>query len=194
MKTNRIKRGFTLIEILIAVSILAVTLTAMASLVIVTIRVNTANMNSLQAYYLAEQGIEGMRNLRDSHWMQNFTWNYGFECDDLELTKFYMIDEYDSVNVFEVFDFGIFDSPPDFPWRISVTDVSSPSNKLYEVRDEGGYVKFIHDSTGDETIFSRYIQVSYEDCDKDIAEVDSVVIWGEKSLVLSTYLTNWQDK
>ena len=207
MNKNAVKKGFTLIEILIAVSVLAVTLTAMASRVVVTIRVNAANMNSLQAYYLAQQGVEGMRNLRDSNWMQNYSWNNGFECDELEMVKYYTIDEDDSVNALRI-DFDMdalpdyvadaFGSSPDFPWDLAVTLTDSPSNILYKVSDEGGYVKFMHDSNGEETVFSRYIEVSYDDCDIESAEISAVVSWNErgseKSLVLSTFLTNWNDE
>lgn len=220
MKTNRIKNskaGFTLIEVLIAVSILAVTMTAMATLVVVTMRANTANMNSLQAYYLSEQGLEAMRNIRDSNWMQNYGWNLGtdlwgdtFECDSLDMDKYFIIDENDTVTI-SVSRFNLnqmvlpnyvvaaFPSVPDAPWELTeVAGVPSDVTKLYAITDEGGYTKFTHDTiAGVETIFSRYIQVSYADCDQDIAEVSSVVTWNErgveKSLILSTYLTNWQE-
>jgi prepilin-type N-terminal cleavage/methylation domain-containing protein len=217
LKTNKTKQGFTLVEVLIAVSILAVTLTAMATLVIVTMRANTANMNSLQAYYLSEQGIEAMRNIRDSNWMQNYGWNGGddlwgdsFECDALNMTRYFTVDENETVSAsFSRFNLSpvlvlpdyvvaAFPSVPDAPWDlVEIASVPSDAAKLYSVVDEGGYTKFTHDTgAGSETIFSRYIQISYTDCDQDIAEVSSVVTWNErgneKSLVLSTYLTNWQ--
>ena len=205
MTKSQNKSGFTLIEILISVAIIAVTITAMAFLLIMTIRANNANMNTLQAYYLSEQGLEAMRNMRDGNWLQNYGWNMGepmwgenFECDELEAQKYYIVDE-NYVGTFEVSRFGGMSFGMDIvPWEL--TEIAGPEfsdTKLYELEEDAGYMRFAHDSTGEESLFSRYILVEYDaGCDYGLVKVTSVVEWFdidvEREISLSTYLTDWQ--
>lgn len=189
-------------EILIAVAVLATTLTAMATLVIVTMRANQSNINTLQAYYLAEQGLEAMRNVRDSNWLQNYSWNKGFACtaDDEEV---YLTIEEDVAAQVPLFDFGgarmfaAFGENND-PWEINL--ISSidleAGTRIYKVFEPEGYYRYTYDDANSEaTIFYRYIKVYYETCDGE-AEVSSVVFWNERSgdreVVLTTYLTDWK--
>ncbi len=226
MKLQSRKSGFTLVEILIAVAILAVTLTAMANLVIVTMRANASNMNTLQGYYLAQQGLEAMRNVRDSNWLQNYGWNLGselwesdFACDAADLDLYLIVDEDQDITIGElsfevapvvaayvgipaaVSPIAVVDAGSDYdaPWDISVITEESieiGSAQLYVSTETAGYEVFAHDNSGDESMFSRYIKVSYEDCDMDKAQVTSVVFWNERGvdreISLSTYLTDWQ--
>lgn len=162
-------RAFTLVEILIGISVIAVTMTAMASLVIVSMRANVANVNSLQAYYLAEEGIEAMRNIRDTNWRQNYGWSSSFECNMDGDTYYFTVDDRELTETMNY--------------------------QLYEA-EEVGYLRFTHDSSYEESIFSRYIMVEYEECDFEAAKVSSVVTWNERGnereVVLTTYLTDWQ--
>lgn len=204
LRTNK-KQGFTLVEILISVSIIAVTLTAMATLVIVTIRANTANMHKLQAYYLAEQGLDAMRNIRDSNWMQNYGWNMGdplwgdsFESEEGGDIIYLTVDE-DFESALNSQRGGRLTSST-IPWILEKIDSSDPESQsvLYEL-EETSFNRFTHDSSGGEkSVFSRYITVEYEgdSCDEALAKVSAVVVWNdagkEKELVLTTYLTDWQ--
>lgn len=199
-------------EILIAVAVLATTLTAMATLVIVTMRANQSNINTLGAYYLAEQGVEAMRNVRDSNWLQNYSWNKGFSCTSDGEEIYLTIDEDVAAQVpFLTFDgsrvigtgviFGSLISSissNDDPWDINVissTDLEA-GTKIYKVFEPEGYYRYTHDdSEGSATDFYRYIKIYYETCDGG-AEVSSVVFWNERGndreVVLTTYLTNWK--
>ncbi|MBU1019020.1 MAG: prepilin-type N-terminal cleavage/methylation domain-containing protein [Patescibacteria group bacterium] len=173
MKLRSKKEGFTLIEILIGVSIIAVTMTAMTNLVIVSMRANTFNMNTLQAYYLAEEGLEAMRNMRDSNWMQNYGWNMGegFECG-MEGGSYR------------------FTASKGDPWTLTLNG----DPQLYEV-DNVSHMSFSH-SGGKESAFSRYILVEYEECESGAAKISSVVEWSERgndqNITLTTYLTDWR--
>lgn len=187
-------------EILIAVAVLATTLTAMAILVIVTMRANQANMNTLQAYYLAEQGIEAMRNTRDSNWLQNYSWNKGFVCTADGEEIYFTIDEdvMAQAPVLEV-ETGVFISENDEPWDINLisdTDLEA-GTRIYKVLETEGYYRYTHDdSNGEATSFYSYIKVYYETCGGE-AEINSVVFWNERGsdreIVLTTYLTNWKE-
>lgn len=69
--TAPIKKGFSLIEILISFTILSISLIAVTTLISNTIQANQLNTSRLQAYFLAEQGIESIRHVRDTNWLQN---------------------------------------------------------------------------------------------------------------------------
>jgi len=81
MKTQTIKyklqtkQGFTLLETLIALSIFSITIVSL----IVFISDGVANAkftkNKLTAYYLAQEGIELIRNVRDTNIITGGTWN-----------------------------------------------------------------------------------------------------------------------
>ncbi|MBI2463996.1 prepilin-type N-terminal cleavage/methylation domain-containing protein [Candidatus Peregrinibacteria bacterium] len=66
--------GFTLAEVLMSISVLTVAFAALAGLILSALRANQANINNFLAYGLAEEGIEAFRNIRDSHWLSNFSW------------------------------------------------------------------------------------------------------------------------
>ncbi len=72
------RKAFTLVETLMGVTVMALVLVAVGALVIQTMRVNQRNIHSLQAVYLAQEGVEAARFLRDSNWLQNYAWDHGF--------------------------------------------------------------------------------------------------------------------
>lgn len=73
----RNKSAFTLIETLIAITLMTVVITAVTGLILTTILANERNQRTLQATALAQEGLELMRYMRDSNWLQNYTWNDG---------------------------------------------------------------------------------------------------------------------
>ena len=65
------KRGFGLIEILIATAIIGVALTTLSGVVQSAFRVTDDDVRRVQAGFLAEEGLEVARLLRDSGWEAN---------------------------------------------------------------------------------------------------------------------------
>ena len=63
------KAGFSLIEVIIAFSILTITVVAATSLIANSIRANQDNILRVQAYFLAQEGLELARNQRDTNWL-----------------------------------------------------------------------------------------------------------------------------
>ena len=202
LKSN--KQAFTLVEILIAITVLAVTLTAMANLVIVTMRANNSNENTLTAYYLAEQGLEAMRNVRDTNWLQNYAWNTDFDCV-VGQEDFYLIVDENTEYRIGIFNFGdgLFDrtsllSVDHDPWKVETISESSLESgaKLYKISESEGYTRYSYDNSGDESLFSRYLVIHYNSCDDEVVEITAVVSWNERGndreVTLKTYLTDWQ--
>jgi prepilin-type N-terminal cleavage/methylation domain-containing protein len=68
-KQKHTKKGFTLPEIIISISVLTMTITAATSIMTSVLRSNADNLDNLTAYGLAQEGIEVMRNVRDSDWV-----------------------------------------------------------------------------------------------------------------------------
>lgn len=68
------KRGFTIIEVLIAVVMIALTIVSITLLVVDTIGANSANLKNFQAAQLSQEGLEIVRNMRDSNWIRNLDW------------------------------------------------------------------------------------------------------------------------
>lgn len=66
--------GFTLTEVMIGMMILTVAIVAATQILIGLIGFNHNNVNSLKAHYLAMEGIEIVRNIRDTNWLHNQDW------------------------------------------------------------------------------------------------------------------------
>ena len=68
------QQGFSLTEVIIGIAILTVAIVAATNLLVGLVSTNQNNLTTLQAYYLAQEGIEGVRNIRDSNWLHNNFW------------------------------------------------------------------------------------------------------------------------
>lgn len=61
------EKGFTLVEVLVGMTIFAVGLLALAGLQVTSIRGNSFSNNLMQATYIAQDGFEFMKNLPLDH-------------------------------------------------------------------------------------------------------------------------------
>ena len=71
MKNTKYKNGFTLVETILAVTILGLVITSTAQLTQSSLRIGQTTTMQFTAYHLAEEGLEVVRALRDSNWLQN---------------------------------------------------------------------------------------------------------------------------
>ncbi len=65
----KINRGQTLVEIIIAVGIIVVVFVGCLSLAAMTIKIGRITKEKNQALNLVQEGIEGIRNIRDTYWL-----------------------------------------------------------------------------------------------------------------------------
>jgi len=65
------KKGFTLVELLISISILSIAILASYTAVSNNLRSANFSQDQMVAYYLADEGIEYVRNVRDQNGIQN---------------------------------------------------------------------------------------------------------------------------
>lgn len=71
--TNQ-KKGFTLLETLIAIFILSLALTGPIYIATLAIRSSVETRDNISAYYLAEEAIEVIRNVRDTNSLNGRNW------------------------------------------------------------------------------------------------------------------------
>lgn len=80
VKSQKSTAGFTLIETIMAVVVIALIITAVAELTQSSLRAARTTMQDFRASQHAEEGLEIIRNIRDSNWMRNISWKSGLEA------------------------------------------------------------------------------------------------------------------
>lgn len=66
-------RGFGILEIVIAVSIISATIFSLSFVFIIASRLESESLNKIRANFIAEEGLEAMRFLRDQSWSGNLS-------------------------------------------------------------------------------------------------------------------------
>ncbi|HOK20877.1 MAG TPA: prepilin-type N-terminal cleavage/methylation domain-containing protein [Candidatus Paceibacterota bacterium] len=81
MKNQRAKnnKGFSLVEVMVSIGVILVGFTGALTLINRSIAFHDLAYSRLTASYLAQEGIEIVRNLRDENIIKNQEWNYGLK-------------------------------------------------------------------------------------------------------------------
>lgn len=74
-KLKQSSPGFSLIEMMAVLVIVSLGLIGVASLATQSIQAQTINRGNIIAYQLAQEGIEIIRQRRDSNWLQGLDWD-----------------------------------------------------------------------------------------------------------------------
>ncbi len=69
--------AFSLIEIMAVLLIVSLGIVGVANLAVQSIQAQTINRGSIVSYQLAQEGIEIVRQVRDTNWMQGSNWKAG---------------------------------------------------------------------------------------------------------------------
>jgi prepilin-type N-terminal cleavage/methylation domain-containing protein len=79
MEKNKFKnsKGFTFLEVIVAIFIISIGVVGVVKFMPSIISENSINYSRLTAAYLAQEGIEIARNIRDSNLLQGQSWDYG---------------------------------------------------------------------------------------------------------------------
>ena len=165
--------GFTALEAVIGVSVIAMGLLGVSSLVIQNIQVQIVNRNYLISSMLAQEGLELVRNVRDKNWITSGNdWDQGIVGD-------FAIDYLGNI--------------------ISVTGIDDPNTNLeldneFYCHDNGVFL-----CSGTDSPFARAVSVSQVLIDggpEYYLDVLSTVRWQGRSktydYVAETYLYNWK--
>lgn len=173
--------GFTLIEIIVVIGIITIAMMGISSLVLQNIRSQTISSNYLIASMLAQEGLELVRNHRDSNWLNganDLTWAQGGGTGLISISpngpgnSYYTIDYNGTIANLDVADF-----------------IGLVASRLYF---NSGY--FDHDNSGELTLFYRVIKIIDNDDQK--INVKSHIRWSERgktfNYIAETYLYNWR--
>lgn len=175
MKKISVKKAFTLPEVLVSISVIVMVVMAATSLLVASIRANAININTIVAYGLAQEGIEAVRNIRDSDWLlganfqgqigkQNVSpWGAVFPSASGEVS-YYTVDFLDPLDT-PVQNTSQLSSVA--PWKLEELGVekdygNSLKTRLYK-KEYGSTneLRYTHEApSGEETPFHRYIAVS----------------------------------
>ncbi len=67
------KKGFGLLEIIIASAIVSVTIFSLSYVFLIASKLNAVSSDTVRANFLAEEGVEALRFLRDKSWSANLS-------------------------------------------------------------------------------------------------------------------------
>lgn len=73
-KINKFKPGFTIVEIITVLMVISIGITGIMSLIVQNVKSQSVNKSTLVAYQLAQEGVELIRQVRDTNWRNNDSW------------------------------------------------------------------------------------------------------------------------
>lgn len=191
---NNSKKGFTIAEVLVGIVVIALTITSITFLVVDTISANAANMRTFQASQLSQEGLELVRNMRDSNWIRNLDWLGSQENNregayfalnfaktnnleaikkdpNLEINSYYYTVDHSPNFEMQMGSSEFMASGRELPWKIKSIGKSDllESGKLYECDDVRKPI-FVHDSEAwgctNQSLFTRYIVIEPYELDE----------------------------
>lgn len=190
--SKMVKGGFSIIQVVVAIVIFGMTLSATVSLVGTVIKQVAVNKQRITAIYLAQECLELARNVRDSSWEQNYPWNCAFQDDSGSYSDKYTIEPTDIVirenpqNIDCQRDFGVKIKPNEDGQLYILGDAQTLG---YRYTHEGG-----DNENAKKTRYKRLLTLT--DIKSDQVTVNCQVQWGNDDEVIniSEILSNWRKK
>lgn len=164
------QKSFTLIETIIAISLLVVGVLVIygsSARIIYQVGENTIHFT---ASYLAQEGVEVVRNIRDGNWIEANASGQTISWDDELADGTYYV-QYNSAELI-----------PETVDNIPNMEVNDSSHYGYQALGLGG--------TGIETTnFKRVITLDH--IEADVIQVKSEISWRDGSITAEEFLYNW---
>ncbi len=175
MKRSSDRGGQTIVEAMVAVSLLVIGFLGMITLINRSIGLNRVVADNYTATYLAAEGIEVVKNMVDSNFLQN-TWFQHFDtmgCISISGCSWEV--QYDT------------------SWEPGHTPAQYSSRPLYFNTTTGLYA---YAPFGDRTSFTRRVVVTFRGPENNEMIVHSIVEWRTRggslsSLDLEDHFYNW---
>lgn len=170
-KIKDVRRGFTLIETLVAITILVVAVSTPISLAAQSLFTAFYAKDQTVAFYLAQEGVEMIKNKRDSNLLRIVNGEAPTWLDGIPL----------ATNLFV-------DTPHDATYTATTCPSACPI-LLYDG-------VFYNHTTGTPSRFSRVVRVVQDTANLDEALVEATVTWktgsfNERSFTISERIYNW---
>lgn len=159
------QRGFTLLETIIACFMVAIGAVGAYTVFSQITNITSLSASRLTAAYLAQEGIEIVRNIRDSNWLQSEDWNNGLTgcADGCQI-------DYS----------GFSEADPVLP----------PYNGAQLKIDTNGFYNYLN---GTPTQYKRKITITLNsDGTNDILKVVAEVFWNKGSVKVQENLYDWR--
>ncbi|MEK7658240.1 MAG: prepilin-type N-terminal cleavage/methylation domain-containing protein [Patescibacteria group bacterium] len=148
--------GFTLIELVIAIFILAFATVGVYNAFSTMIVLTQGISNRFTAAYLAQEGLEIIRNMRDTNWIKSQDWKTGLDCSSAACEAYYKT--------------GTSPDSTDFP-----LEPYSNNGRVLKIDDNG----FYNYTSGQDTKIKRKIIIT-PTSNSDAINVSVLVTWKEK--------------
>lgn len=159
-------KGFTIIETLTAISVILIGIVGIYSIVPHSLLWEQINIDRFIALQLAREGLELVRNLRDTNWIQKKTWNEGLTNEGLTYCSSPTLCEID------------YDD----------SNLSSSTDRFLKINTKG----FYQYEDGKETKFKRKIEITKCKTDTECLKIKTIVKWTDKEISLEEHLYNWK--
>lgn len=177
---NSQQGGFTIIEIIIAIFILSVAVIGVFNAFSIMDTLSSDATDRLTATYLSQEGIEIIRNIRDTNWLTcldgSCTWSYGLDGTNPSCTAGYEAD--------------ITNYPHNYLYQDKLLSCWAGDGDELKINSDGFYGYF--NNVGDKlTKFKRKITIfclpDQNDCVGAYAlKVVSEVFWKQKANIISS--------
>jgi|WetSurMetagenome_2_1015567.scaffolds.fasta_scaffold40149_5 type II secretory pathway pseudopilin PulG len=161
---NSQNKSFTLLEMLICVAVIVIGTLGVFSSVAKYSQFTQRERDTVIAAYLCQEGIEIVKNLRDSNWINSATWNNGLTSCSAGCQADYTF-SYSS---------------------LPLATAYSSTGYLYIDSSTGLYGY----TSGTKTNYTRKITINYSVTDKLAVQVD--VYWPSHTMTVREDLYNWR--
>ena len=122
------KSGFTLVEIVAVLFVVAIGLVGVLSLIVQNIQSQNISKNTITAYQLAQEGVELVRKVRDTNWLATRSWNAGM------LPGVYYMDYQDALpNILSAGDEALYKDASGF--YVHGGGVATPFSRVIEIEE-----------------------------------------------------------
>lgn len=214
MKKLNSQKGQTLVETMVAIFILVMGITAALGLAIYSFNATSLVNKQVIAMGLAREGLEAVKNMRDTNWLKGNNFDPGCNCYTDWQTSYYPINPSGKGSGYSL-DFNPFQAPY---WTLDplptsfrlVYDPSATNGRMYYPTTN---TKFGPVGAGSSSDFYRRITIAEDssspyDAVSPRLEITSDVWWNDRKcpqvetyeestpacrISLKTYLTNWKN-
>ncbi|MEI7452080.1 MAG: prepilin-type N-terminal cleavage/methylation domain-containing protein [Candidatus Falkowbacteria bacterium] len=160
--------AFSLLEVIVVLIIVSVGLVGVVNLMAASLRTQNSNRDTLVAYDLAQEGLELIRNVRDTNWRNGAAWNQ-YITGDVNGTKYKV-------------DFAHFQPQSVAGIDETLLQFSSTTNQ------------YLYDASSTDTIFHRLITITANGSVS--STVTCLVEWNDRGdtrrFELQTELYDWK--
>ena len=146
-RNQKFLTGFTFLEIMIAISVMTIGILAVYTLIPKMISISSANINRFIASQLAREGMEIVRNIRDTNWLEEVAWDAGLADGDwrIQYNKDYLFSLVDEFLKRDINGFYNYDSGEETKFKRKITlshFATTTLNVKVEVSWPGSYSPF----------------------------------------------------